>query len=114
MSWPTVARPGYLRLSWPSEIGKAYQVQVKGHLEAFAWTNLSFVIPAFIAGGVLLAMDHAVGYLMAGILLVVMARQSGVLTQALMQSSPWATAYSSTAPIRAEATSKSSTVSIRR
>ena len=31
--------------------------------------------------------------LMAGILLVVMARQSGVLTQALMQSSPWATAF---------------------
>ena len=46
LAWPTVARPGYLRLSWPSEIGKAYQVQVKGHLEAFAWTNLSFVIPA--------------------------------------------------------------------
>lgn len=43
---PAVARPGYLRLSWLSEIGKAYQVQVKGRLEAFAWTNLSFVIPA--------------------------------------------------------------------
>lgn len=46
LALPTVARPGYLRLNWPSEIGKAYQVQVKGRLEAFAWTNLSFVIPA--------------------------------------------------------------------
>lgn len=43
---PEVARPGYLRLRWPSEIGKAYQVQVKGRLETFAWTNLSFAIPA--------------------------------------------------------------------
>ena len=46
LALPTVARPGYLRLNWPSEIGKAYQVQVKGRLEAFAWTNLSFVTPA--------------------------------------------------------------------
>jgi len=43
---PEVARPGYLRLKWPSEIGKAYQVQAKGNLEAFVWTNLNFVIPA--------------------------------------------------------------------
>jgi hypothetical protein len=32
--------------------------------------DLAFLIPAYISGGVLLALDHAVGYLMAGILLV--------------------------------------------
>jgi hypothetical protein len=43
---PQVARPGYLRVKAGTEIGKAYQVQVKGHLDAFPWSNLSFVIPA--------------------------------------------------------------------
>lgn len=43
---PQVVRSGYLRLKWASEIGKAYQVQAKARLDAFAWTNLSFVIPA--------------------------------------------------------------------
>ncbi len=46
ISAPEVARPGYLRLSWPSEVGKAYQVQAKARLEAFRWTDLDFVIPA--------------------------------------------------------------------
>lgn len=43
---PQVVRPGYLRLMWLSAIGKAYQVQAKAQLESFAWTNLSFAIPA--------------------------------------------------------------------
>lgn len=43
---PQVVRPGYVRLRAATEIGKAYQVQVKGHLDAFPWSNLSFVIPA--------------------------------------------------------------------
>jgi hypothetical protein len=43
---PEVVRPGYLRLAWPSETGTAYQVQTKARLDAFAWTNLSFVITA--------------------------------------------------------------------
>jgi hypothetical protein len=43
---PVVVRPGYLRLQWASEIGKAYQVQTKNGLEAFPWTNLSWIIPA--------------------------------------------------------------------
>jgi len=43
---PVVARPGYLRLSWLSEIGKAYQVQAKASLDAFGWTNLNFAVPA--------------------------------------------------------------------
>jgi hypothetical protein len=43
---PQVVRLGYLRLTAATEIGKAYQVQVKGHLNAFPWSNLSFVIPA--------------------------------------------------------------------
>ena len=43
---PAVVRPGYLRLNWLSEIGKAYQVQSKPSLDAFAWTNLNFALPA--------------------------------------------------------------------
>ena len=43
---PAVVRAGFLRLSWLSEIGKAYQVQSKPSLDAFAWTNLNFAVPA--------------------------------------------------------------------
>ncbi len=43
---PEVARPGYLRLNWPSELGKAYQVQTRTRMDALRWMNLSFVIPA--------------------------------------------------------------------
>ena len=43
---PAVVRPGYLRLTWPAQVGIAYQVQVKNDLTAFAWTNLSFTLPA--------------------------------------------------------------------
>lgn len=50
---PLVVRPGYLRLNAATEIGKAYQVQVKGHLDAWPWTNLPFVIPATTANTML-------------------------------------------------------------
>jgi hypothetical protein len=43
---PEVARPGYVRLKWPSEVGKAYQVQSKIRLDAVTWTDLDFLIPA--------------------------------------------------------------------
>ncbi len=43
---PVVVRAGFLRLSWLSEIGKAYQVQSKASLDAVAWTNLNFAVPA--------------------------------------------------------------------
>jgi len=43
---PEVVRSSYLRLTWPSVIGKAYQIQAKARLDAFTWTNLSFAIPA--------------------------------------------------------------------
>ncbi len=43
---PEVARPGYLRLKWPSEVGKAYQVQTRTRMDTLRWTKLSFVIPA--------------------------------------------------------------------
>ena len=43
---PQVVRPGYVRVKAATEIGKAYQVQVKGQLDAFPWSNLGFVIPA--------------------------------------------------------------------
>ncbi len=46
MAAPEVVRPGYLRLRWPSEVGKAYQVQTKARLDSLRWTNLDFVIPA--------------------------------------------------------------------
>jgi hypothetical protein len=46
MAAPEVARAGYLRLKWPSEVGKAYQVQTKTRMDALRWTNLDFVIPA--------------------------------------------------------------------
>ena len=39
-------RAGYLRLKWPSQVGKAYQVQAKTRMDALTWTNLGFVIPA--------------------------------------------------------------------
>jgi len=43
---PVVVRAGFLRLSWLSETGKAYQVQSKASLDAFGWTNLNFAVPA--------------------------------------------------------------------
>lgn len=43
---PQVVRPGSLRLSAITEIGKAYQVQVKDHLDSLPWNNLPFVIRA--------------------------------------------------------------------
>ena len=46
---PEVVRSGYLRLKWPTEVGKAYQVQTKTHLDALRWTDLGFVIPATAA-----------------------------------------------------------------
>jgi hypothetical protein len=46
MAAPEVARSGYLRLKWPSEVGKVYQVQTKTRMDALRWTYLSFVIPA--------------------------------------------------------------------
>jgi len=46
MAAPQVARAGYLRLKWPSEVGKAYQVQARTRMDALTWTSLSFVIPA--------------------------------------------------------------------
>jgi len=49
MAAPQVARPGYLRLKWPTEVGKAYQVQARTCMDALTWTNLGFVIPATAA-----------------------------------------------------------------
>jgi len=46
MAAPVVARAEYLRLKWPTEGGRAYQVQAKTRIDALTWTNLSFVIPA--------------------------------------------------------------------
>lgn len=46
MAAPEVVRAGYLRLKWPSDVGKAYQVQAKTRLDALTWTDLDFVIPA--------------------------------------------------------------------
>ncbi len=46
MAAPEVARADYLRLKWPSEVGKAYQVQTKARMDALRWTNLDFVVPA--------------------------------------------------------------------
>ena len=43
---PVVVRAGFLRLSWLSEIGKAYQVLSKASLDAPGWTNLNFAVPA--------------------------------------------------------------------
>jgi hypothetical protein len=43
---PLVARPGYLRLNAATEIGEAYQVQVKASLDPYPWTNIPFVILA--------------------------------------------------------------------
>ncbi len=43
---PVIARPGFLRLEWPAETGRTYQVQAKGQLDAPAWSNLSFALPA--------------------------------------------------------------------
>lgn len=39
-------RPGYLRLTAETEIGKTYQVQTKQNLLDFAWSNLNFALPA--------------------------------------------------------------------
>lgn len=41
---PEVVRFGQLRLKWQSEVGKAYQVQVKESLNGLLWTNLDFVV----------------------------------------------------------------------
>jgi hypothetical protein len=46
MAAPKLARAGYLRLKWPSKVGRAYQVQAKKRMDALTWTNLSFVIAA--------------------------------------------------------------------
>ena len=46
MAAPEVARAGYLRLKWASEVGKAYQVQARTRMDALRWTNLGFVLPA--------------------------------------------------------------------
>lgn len=43
---PVIARPGFLRLEWPAETGRRYQVQAKEQLDAPAWSNLSFALPA--------------------------------------------------------------------
>ena len=43
---PEVVRPGQLRLKWAAQVGTTYQVQAKKALDAFAWTNLSFSVPA--------------------------------------------------------------------
>ncbi len=43
---PVIARPGFLRLEWPAEIGRTYQVQAREQLDAPAWSNLSFALPA--------------------------------------------------------------------
>jgi hypothetical protein len=43
---PEIIQPGYLRLNWQTEIGKAYQVQSKENLVAPFWTNLDFIIVA--------------------------------------------------------------------
>ena len=41
---PQVVRPSQLRLKWQSEIGRAYQVQMKESLTIPLWTNLDFVV----------------------------------------------------------------------
>lgn len=41
-----IARPGYLRLTWPAEIGRTYQVQTMESLSSTGWTNLNFALPA--------------------------------------------------------------------
>ena len=46
---PEVARPGYLRLKFATEVGRTYQVQAKDRLDTLAWTNLSFALPASAA-----------------------------------------------------------------
>lgn len=46
MAAPEVVRRDYLRLQWPSEVGKAYQVQTKARMDVLRWTDLDFVIPA--------------------------------------------------------------------
>jgi hypothetical protein len=46
MNSPEVVRPGHLRLEWPAAPGGTYQVQSKDRLDAFAWTNLGFSLPA--------------------------------------------------------------------
>ncbi len=43
---PVIARPGFLRLTWAAEVGRTYQVQSKEQLDAPAWSNLSFALPA--------------------------------------------------------------------
>ena len=43
---PRIVRLQNLRLVWPSEIDRAYQVQFKGQLDAPVWSNLDFTIIA--------------------------------------------------------------------
>jgi hypothetical protein len=43
---PIVARPGFLRLRWASEIEVAYRIQAKNAFENRYWTNLEFVVTA--------------------------------------------------------------------
>ncbi len=63
MAAPEVARAGCLRLKWPSEIGKAYQVQTRTRMDALAWTDLGFVIPATCTETMVdLPMEGAAGF----------------------------------------------------
>jgi hypothetical protein len=41
---PHVVRPGQLRLTWPAEINKAYQIQCKENLSSLLWSNLNFTV----------------------------------------------------------------------
>lgn len=43
---PRVVGEGFLRLEWPAEPGKIYQVQSKGSLSDPAWSDLGFALPA--------------------------------------------------------------------
>lgn len=43
---PVIARSGFLRLEWPAETGRTYQVQATESLSGTTWTNLNFALPA--------------------------------------------------------------------
>jgi hypothetical protein len=43
---PVVQRPGYLRLSWMTNPGTAYQIQYADSLNALFWRSLSPVLVA--------------------------------------------------------------------
>jgi hypothetical protein len=46
LSPAVIPRPGYLRLRWPSLVGKSYQIQAAETLGSCGWTNLPLIIPA--------------------------------------------------------------------